>query len=114
MEYITVKTAGELLGVSREGVRRLVKNGELKNHKMPFSKSILLDKGEVMAFKDKETQRDWFSRKQASEFLGISETLFVYYAKVYNVPFEKVHYGFERVRYKKSHIANLKKYIIKE
>lgn len=114
MQFITTEQVAEILHISRESVRRLVKSGNLKNHKVPYAKSNLFDIQEVMAFKAQEESTEWLSRKEASNLLGISESLLSYYVKIYKVPSSKVNYGLQRVRFKTSDILNLKKYIIKE
>lgn len=113
MQYISTSTAGKILSVSDETVRRFIKQGKLKNYNKPSAKALLLDIDEVMALNDiKNGKRDWFSRKEACQFLGISQAMLSYYAKVYELPFEKEPYGLQRVRFKKSDILNLKKYLV--
>ena len=115
MQYISTNTAGKILGVSAETVRRFIKQGKLKNYNKPSAKALLLDIDEVIALYDiKNGNRDWFSRKEACDLLGISQAMLSYYVKLYQVPFEKERYGLERVRFKKAYILNLKKYIVKE
>lgn len=107
MQYISTKKAANLLGISIQAVKRLGDNGTLKKYKEDYSKSILFEYDEVIAFKQKEDNPDWLSRKQACEFLGISEALLSYYIKILKIPTIKVKYGFSRVRLDKNVVLDL-------
>lgn len=111
MDYITSKECAEILGISLNAVRVLVKDGKLTNHKMSFAKSMLFDKQEVLALKFND-KKDYYTRKQAGKLLGISQAMLSYYAKTYGIKPVKLQYGLERVLFKKSDIARLKKYLV--